>query len=101
MFKLFTNDLCKAVSTAVAESRGFDLKDDLFTYEIRLRATELIAENGKAYIVTSDANDHRSVNAFPYYTDVKTFKDYVTLVSVFVVEVQDDCYKVEEISWLF
>lgn len=101
MFKLFTDDLRKAVSTAVAESRGFDLKDDLFTYELRLTATELIAENGKVYIVTSAANDHRSVNAFTYYTDVETVKDHETLVSVFEIEAEDDLYKVEDISWIF
>lgn len=99
MYMLLTDDLRKAVSTAIAVPSGFDLKDDLFTYELRLTATELIAENGKAYIVTSAANDHRFINVYPY-TDVKTVKDYETLVSVFEVEVQDGGYKVEDISWL-
>lgn len=100
MFKLYTDDLRKAVSTAVAESRGFDLKDDLFTYEIRLTATESIAKNGRAYIVVSTADGTRSINVYPYFTDVLAVKENETLVSIFEIEANDGVYKVEDGSWL-
>lgn len=101
MFKLFTNDLRKAVSAAVAETRGFSVKDDLFAYELRLTATEAIAENGRAYIVDSAADGNHSVNVYPCFTDVQAVEEYETLISVFEVEAGNGAYKVEDVSWLF
>lgn len=100
MYKLFTDDLRKAVSVAIEESRGIDLNDDLFTYELRLTATEFIAEHDRAYIVVSAAHDVRSINVYPYFTDVQAVKEDEMLVSVFEIEANDGVYKVEDGSWL-
>lgn len=100
MFKLLTDDLRKAVSTAIAESRGFDLKDDLFTYELRLMATESIAKNRWAYIVVSDKDGIRSINVYPYFSDVLAVKDHEKLVSVFEIKADEGVYKVNDGSWL-
>ena len=102
---LLTDDLRKAVSTAIAVPSGFVLKDDVFTYDLRLTATEFITKNGKAYIVVSTLNDSalndvRSINVYPYFTDFNRGIDGETLVSVFEIEAQDDNFKVEDISWL-
>ena len=101
MYTLLTDDLRKAVSTAIAVPCGFVLKDDVFTYELRLTATEFITKNGKAYIVVSTLNDVRAINVYSYLIDFNTPKDDETLVSVFLVETQGDQYKVEDISWLW
>ena len=67
MFKLETDNLHKAVSMAVSEVYNGD--DKLFEINLRLTATEMVAETGRAYVVMTKCDQHISYNVFGYYSD--------------------------------
>lgn len=68
MFKLETDKLRKAVSIAVSEV--YNGNDELLEINLRLVATEMVAETGTAYVVMTKCDNHTSYNVFGYYSDV-------------------------------
>lgn len=68
MFKLETDKLRKAVFMAVSEVYNGD--DELFEIDLRLTATETVAETGRAYVVMTKCDQHTSYNVFGYFSDV-------------------------------
>lgn len=99
MFMLKTDKLRKAVSMAVSEV--YTGNDELFEINLRLAATEMVAETGRAYVVMTKCGDNTSYNAFGYYSDVDlVFKESDSNSVVEITKI-DHGYKVVRIDDLF
>ena len=99
MFKLETDKLRKAVSMAVSEV--YTGNDELFEINLRLAATEMVAETGRAYVVMTKCDDNTSYNAFGYYSDVDLAVKESVSNSVVEITKIDHGYKVVCIDDLF
>lgn len=92
MFKLETDKLRKAVSMAVSEV--YDGDDEMFETNLRLTATEMIAETGRAYVVMTKYDNYTSYNVFGYYSDVDLAVKETVSNSVVEITKLDYGYKV-------
>lgn len=99
MFKLETNKLRKAVSMAVSEVYNGD--DEVFELNLRLAATEMVAETGRAYVVMTKCDQHTSYNVFGYYSDVDLAVKETVSNSVVEITSIDYGYKVVCANYLF
>lgn len=99
MFKLETDKLRKAVSMAVSEVYNGD--DEMFKINLRLTATEMIAETGRAYVVMTKYDHYTSYNVFGYYSDVDLAVKKTVSNSVVEITKLDYGYKVVCINDLF
>lgn len=92
MFKLETDKLRKAVSMAVSEVYNGD--DEMFELNLRLTATEMISETGRAYVVMTKCDHHTSYNVYGYYSDVDLAVKETVSNSVVEITKLDYGYKV-------
>ena len=99
MFKLETDILRVAISTAVSEVYNGD--DEMVALNLRLTATEMMAEIGKAYVVRTKCNDITSFNVYGYFSDVNLATDGADSIKVFEITILDYGYKVADVDFLF
>lgn len=99
MFKLETDILRKAVSLAVNEV--YDGDNTLHETLLRLAATEMIAEIGRAYIVKTKYNAGESCNIFGYFSDVDLVCSDAVSKTVYEITKLDYGYAVVEITDMF
>lgn len=99
MFKLETDILRVAVLTAVSEVYNGD--DEMDALNLRLTATEMIAEVGKAYVVRTKYAQITRFNVYGYYSDVKLATDGADSIKVFEITILDYGYKVADVDFLF
>ena len=99
MFKLETDILRVAVSFAVSEV--YNGGDILFETNLRLTATEMIVEAGRAYIVMTKYDHVTSFNVYGYFSDVDLAVNDSNSNKVFEITKLTYGYKVEDISSLF
>lgn len=99
MFKLETDILRVAVLTAVSEVYNGD--DEMFALNLRLTATEMMAEVGSAYIVRTKYNQITSFNVYGYFSDADMATDGADSIKVFEITKLDYGYKVADVDFLF
>lgn len=99
MYKLETNRLRKAVSLAVSEVYNGD--DEVFELNLRLTATEMVAETGRAYVVMTKCDHHTSYNVFGYFSDVDLAVKEAVSSSVVEIKSIGYGYKVVCANYLF
>lgn len=99
MFKLETDILRGAVSVAVDEVYNGD--DEIAKLNLRLTATEMMAEVGTAYVVRTKHNQITSFNVYGYFSDVVLATDGADSIKVFEITKLDYGYKVADIDFLF
>lgn len=98
MFKLETDILRGAVSVAVDEVYNGD--DEIAKLNLRLTATEMMAEVGTAYVVRTKHNQITSFNVYGYFSDVVLATDGADSIKVFEITKLDYGYKVADIDFL-
>lgn len=99
MFKLETDILRGAVSVAVDEVYNGD--DEIAKLNLRLTATEMMAEVGTAYVVRTKHNQITSFNVYGYFSDVVLATDGADSIKVFEITKLDYGYKVADVDFLF
>ena len=99
MFKLETDNLRVAILTAVSEVYNGD--DEIAKLNLRLTATEMIAEVGKAYVVRTKYAQTTSFNVYGYFSDVDLAIDGADSIKVFEITTLDYGYKVADADFLF
>lgn len=99
MFKLETDILRGAVLVAVDEVYNGD--DEIAKLNLRLAATEMIAEVGKAYVVRTKYAQTTSFNVYGYFSDVALATDGADSIKVFEITILDYGYKVADVDFLF
>lgn len=99
MFKLETDILRVAVLTAVNEVYNGD--DEIVALNLRLTATEMMAEVGRAYIVRTKYNQTTSFNVYGYFSDADLATYGADSIKVFEITMIDCGYKVSDIDSLF
>lgn len=99
MFKLETDILREAVSVAVDEVYNGD--DEIAKLNLRLTATEMMAEVGSAYIVRTKHNQITSFNVYGYFSDADLATYGADSIKVFEIIKLDYGYKVADIDFLF
>lgn len=99
MFKLETDILRVAVLTAVSEVYNGD--DEMDALNLRLAATEMMAEVGTAYVVRTKYAQTTSFNVYGYYSDVVLATDGADSIKVFEITKPDYWYKVADVDFLF
>lgn len=99
MFKLETDILRTAVSAAVDEVYNGD--DEIAKLNLRLTATEMMAEVGKAYVVRTKYAQTTSFNVYGYFSDVALATDGADSIKVFEITILDYGYKVADVDFLF
>lgn len=99
MFKLETDILRVAVLTAVSEVYNGD--DEMFALNLRLTATEMMAEVGSAYIVRTKCNQITSFNVYGYFSDADLATYDADSIKVFEITKLDYGYKVADVDFLF
>lgn len=99
MFKLETDILRVAVLTAVSEVYNGD--DEMAALNLRLTATEMMAEVGKAYVVRTKYAQTTCFNVYGYYSDVALATDGADSIKVFEITKLDYGYKVADVDFLF
>ena len=99
MFKLETDILRGAVSVAVDEVYNGD--DEIAKLNLRLTATEMMAEVGKAYVVRTKYALTTSFNVYGYFSDVAQAIDGADSIKVFEITKLDYGYKVADVDFLF
>lgn len=99
MFKLETDILRGAVSVAVDEVYNGD--DEIVKLNLRLTATEMIAEVGRAYVVRTKYAQTTSFNVYGYFSDVALATDGADSIKVFEITILDYGYKVADVDFLF
>lgn len=99
MFKLETDILRVAVLTAVSEVYNGD--DEMVALNLRLTATEMMAEIGKAYVVRTKHNQITSFNVYGYFCDAELATCDVDSIKVFEISKSYYGYKVADIDYLF
>ena len=98
MFKLETDILRVAILTAVSEVYNGD--DEMVALNLRLTATEMMAEIGKAYVVRTKCNDITSFNVYGYFSDAELATHGADSIKVFEIIKLDYGYKVADIGFL-
>lgn len=99
MFKVETDNLRAAVLTAVTEAYNGD--DEMVALNLRLTATEMMAEIGKAYVVTTKYGQTTCFNVYGYLSDADLATDGADSIKVFEIIKLDYGYKVADIGFLF
>lgn len=99
MFKLETDILRVAVLTAVSEVYNGD--DEMVALNLRLTATEMMAEVGTAYIVRTKCNHITSFNVYGYFSDADLATYGADSIKVFEITKLDYGYKVADVDFLF
>lgn len=99
MFKLETDNLRVAVLTAVSEVYNGD--DEMVALNLRLTATEMMAEVGTAYVVRTKHNQITSFNVYGYYSDVTLATEGADSIKVFEMTKLDYGYKVTDVDFFF
>lgn len=99
MFKLETDILQVAVLAAVSEVYNGD--DEIAKLNLRLTATEMIAEVGKAYVVRTKYAQTTSFNVCGYFSDVALATEGADSIKVFEITKLDYGYKVADVDFLF
>ena len=99
MFKLETDILRVAVLTAVSEVYNGD--DEMAALNLWLKATEMMAEVGTAYVVRTKYDQTTSFNVYGYYSDVVQATDGADSIKVFEITKPDYGYKVADVDFLF
>lgn len=99
MFKLETDILRVAVLTAVSEVYNGD--DEIAKLNLRLTATEMMAEVGAAYVVRTKYAQTTSFNVYAYYSDVVLATDGADSIKVFEITKPEYWYKVADVDFLF
>lgn len=99
MFKLETDNLRVAVLTAVSEVYNGD--DEMAAFNLRLTATEMMAEVGTAYVVRTKHAQTTSFNVYSYYSDVVLATDGADSIKVFEITKSDYWYKVADVDFIF
>lgn len=99
MFKLETDILRGAVSVAVDEVYNGD--DEIAKLNLRLTATEMMAEVGTAYVVRTKYAQTTSFNVYGYFSDVDLATDGADGIKVFEITKLDYGYKVADVDFLF
>ena len=99
MFKLETDILRVAVLTAVSEVYNGD--DEMVALNLRLTATEMMAEVGSAYIVRTKRNQITSFNVYGYFSDADLATYGADSIKVIEITKLDYGYKVADIGFLF
>lgn len=99
MFKLETDILRVAVSVAVDKVYNGD--DEIAKLNLRLTATEMMAEVGKAYVVRTKYAQTTSFNVYGYFSDVALATDGADSIKVFEITILDYGYKVADVDFLF
>ena len=99
MFKLETDILRRAVSVAVDEVYNGD--DENVKLNLRMAATEMMAEVGTAYVVRTKRVQITSFNVYGYFSDVDLATDGADSIKVFEIAKLDYGYKVADVDFLF
>ena len=99
MFKLETDNLRVAVLTAVSEVYNGD--DEMVALNLRLTATEMMAEVGTAYVVRTKYDQTTSFNVYGYFSDVDLATDGADSIKVFEIIKSDYGYKAADVDFLF
>ena len=99
MFKLETDILRVAVSAAVDEVYNGD--DENAKLNLRLTATEMMAEVGTAYVVRTKYAQTTCFNVYGYFSDVDMATDGADSIKVFEITKLDYGYKVADVDFLF
>lgn len=99
MFKLETDILRRVVSVAVDEV--YDGGDENVKLNLRLTATEMMAEVGTAYVVRTKYGQATRVNVYGYFSDVDLATDGADSIKVFEITKLDYGYKVADVDFLF
>lgn len=99
MFKLETDILRVAVLTAVSEVYNGD--DEMVALNLRLTATEMMAEVGTAYVVRTKYAQTTGFNVYGYFSDVDLATDGADSIKVFEITKLDYGYKVADVDFLF
>lgn len=99
MFKLETDNLRVAVLTAVSEVYNGD--DEIVALNLRLTATEMMAEVGTAYVVGTKYTQITRFNVYGYFSDVDLATDGADSIKVFEITKLDYGYKVADVDFLF
>lgn len=99
MFKLETDILRVAVSAAVSEVYNGD--DEITKLNLRLTATEMVAEVGTAYVVSTKYARTTSFNVYGYFADATLATDGADSIKVFEITKLDYGYKVADVDFLF
>lgn len=99
MFKLETDILRVAVSVAVDEVYNGD--DENAKLNLRLTATEMMAEVGTAYVVRTKYTQTTCFNVYGYFSDVDMATDGADSIKVFEITKLDYGYKVADVDFLF
>ena len=99
MFKLETDILSGAVSVAVDEVYNGD--DEIAKLNLRLTATEMMAEVGTAYVVRTKYGQTTRFNVYGYFSDADLATDGADSIKVFEITKLDYGYKVADVDFLF
>lgn len=99
MFKLETDILRGAVFAAVDEVYNGD--DEIAKLNLRLTATEMIAEVGTAYVVRTKHGQATCFNVYGYFSDADLATDGADSIKVFEITKLDYGYKVADVDFLF
>lgn len=99
MFNLETDILRVAVLTAVSEVYNGD--DEITELNLRLTATEMMAEVGTAYVVRTKYAQTTSFNVYAYFSDADLATDGADSIKVFEITKLDYGYKVADVDFLF
>lgn len=99
MFKVKTDIVRKAVYMGVIEVYNGD--DSLFETSLRLTATEMIVETGRAYVVSTKRAENTYYHVYGYLSDVDLAVDGADSNVVIEVTKCDYGYQVEDISYMF
>lgn len=99
MFKLETDILSAAVSAAVDEVYNGD--DESVKLNLRLTATEMMAEVGSAYIVRTKRYQITRVKVYRYFSDADLATYNADSIKVFEITKLNYGYKVADIGFLF
>lgn len=99
MFKLETDILRVAVSVAVDEVYNGD--DEIAKLNLRLTATEMMAEVGTAYVVRTKYVQTTRFNVYGYFSDADLATDGADSIKVFEITKLDYGYKVADVDFLF
>ena len=99
MFKLETDLLRGAVFVAVDEVYNGD--DEIAKLNLRLTATEMMAEVGTAYVVRTKYGQTTCFNVYGYFSDAELATDGADSIKVFEITKLDYGYKVADVDFLF
>lgn len=99
MFKLETDNLRVAVLTAVSEVYSGD--DEMVALNLRLTATEMMAEMGKAYVIRTKRYDITRFDVYRYFSDAEQATCDADSIKVFEIIKLGYGYKVADVDYLF